>query len=313
MRLTRYARPAAYILLAVVTVYGVYGLIQGDPGEVIDHWRGQLSLLPLILLMACLDVALEGVGWLWVYARMGIPGWDSGGVRAYLSGRAGLLMPAQLGRLIRPDVMARLNRGPMSECLKAEAVTFVLDATSVMALLVGLIAAYTVHWALAPVAGALVLVAVMFFGNRISKAVSDTKLALPARFWWSWQTVAIVLIEMSGWVAHGIALWLMIRGLSADATPGACLFYSCASSVFGAGTGLPGGIGATELMLGGAMKLMMNIQQGDLFVPINAFRLVTFWMWIPIGWLALLSARKRAATLDEAASAPAVAPADQPT
>jgi hypothetical protein len=310
VRLTRYARPAAYILLAIVTVWGVYGLIKGDPGRVIDYWKSQLSLLPLILLMACLDVALEGVGWLWVYARMGIRGWDSGGARAYLAGRAGLLMPAQLGRLIRPDVMARLNRGPMSECLKAEAVTFVLDATSVMALLVGLVAAYTVHWAAAPVAGAAVLVAVLFLGNRISKAVSGTRLALPARFWWSWQTVGIVLVEMLGWVAHGIALWLMIRGLSENATPASCLFYSCASSVFGAGTGLPGGIGATELMLGGAMKLMMNIQQGDLFVPINAFRLVTFWMWIPIGWLALLSARRRAATLVEESRAPTVVPAD---
>ena len=52
--------------------------------------------------------------------------------------RAGLLLPAQLGRLIRPDAMLRMKRGGLRHCLKAEAVSFVLDTTSVFSLLAAL-------------------------------------------------------------------------------------------------------------------------------------------------------------------------------
>jgi uncharacterized membrane protein YbhN (UPF0104 family) len=307
--LTRYARPAAYIILAVVTIYGVYRFATGDSATVIDYWGGKLAVLPLILLMACLDVALEGVGWLWVYSRLGIRSWDSSGARAFLAARAGLLLPAQLGRLIRPDVMTRLQRGTMAECLKAEATTFVLDATSVVTLLAALVAGYTLHPLAAPVAGAVVLAALLFLGNAISERLSGTRLALPKSFWWSGQTVGIVLVEMLGWAAHGVALWLMIRDLPGEATWASSLFYSCASSVVGAGTGLPGGIGATEGLLGMSLRLM-NIPAAHLVVAVGAFRLVTFWVWIPIGWLALVTARKRAARLTQDAPPSVIVPAD---
>jgi uncharacterized membrane protein YbhN (UPF0104 family) len=62
--------------------------------------------------------------------------------------------------------------------------------------------------------------------------------------------------------------------------------------VLGVSTGLPGGIGATEGIIGTALSLR-NVPMEHLAIAIAAFRLITFWMWIPIGWLALAIVNRR--------------------
>ena len=291
-----HARTGALILLVGVTAYGVWAFLSGDPMAAAEFWRDKIGIIPLVFLLACLDVALEATGWMWVYERLGIRAFDSGGATAYLSGRAGLLLPAQLGRLIRPDAMLRLRRGGLRHCLKAEAVAFVLDSTSVAALLAALLA-YQFHPLTAPVAALAVIAVSLFLGDQIADRLTGTKLELPAAFWWRWKTLAIVLIEMAGWVAHGVAFYLVIRGLPGNANLWDALFYAPASAVLGIATGLPGGIGATEGFLGASLRLM-KIPSEHLVVAVGGFRLVTFWLWLPVGWIALAILKKRAALVE---------------
>jgi uncharacterized membrane protein YbhN (UPF0104 family) len=63
--------------------------------------------------------------------------------------------------------------------------------------------------------------------------------------------------------------------------------------VLGVATGLPGGIGATEGLLGAGMRLR-SVPVEHLAVAVAAFRLITFWVWIPIGWLAMGLLRRKA-------------------
>lgn len=292
----KHARTGALLLLVGVTVYGVYAFLTGDPMAAAEFWRDKMGIIPLVFLLACVDVALEATGWMWVYERLGIKAFDSGGVTAYLSGRAGLLLPAQLGRLIRPDAMLRLKRGGLRHCLKAEAVAFVLDSTSVAALLAALLA-YQFHPLMAPIAALAVIAVSLFLGDQIADRLTGTKLELPAAFWWRWKTLAIVAIEMTGWVAHGAAFYLVIKGLPGDANLWDALFYAPASSVLGVATGLPGGIGATEGFLGASLRLM-KIPSEYLVLAVGAFRLITFWLWLPVGWIALAVLKRRAALVE---------------
>jgi uncharacterized membrane protein YbhN (UPF0104 family) len=293
----KHARLWAVVLLAAVTIYGVYQFITGDWEAAASFWRDKLAVIPLVLALAVLDVALESVGWMWVYERLGIKALDSRGATAYLAGRAGLLLPAQLGRLIRPDAMLRLKRGGLRHCLKAEAVAFLLDSTSVVALLAALLA-YTISPLAAPLAALVVIAVLLFLGDQLTNMLTGTRLELPAAFWWRWSTLAIILIEMAGWAAHGVALFLVIKGLPGDATLWDALFYGPASSVLGVATGLPGGIGATEGFLGASMRIM-SIPSEHLVLAVGAFRVITFWLWLPIGWIALAMLRRRTAELDE--------------
>ena len=290
MSLMKYARVFAFVLLAVVTIYGAYGFFTGDWTSAADFWRSKLPVIPLVALLALVDVALEAIGWMWVYHRFRIPAFDRGGVASYLSSRAGLLLPAQMGRLIRPDAMVRLGKGSLSDCLKAEAVAFVLDSTSVFGLLAALLA-FKYRPILAPFAALAVIASVLFLGNRVAKFLSGTRLELPMAFWWQWSTLAIVVIEMIGWVAHGVALYVVIQDLPGDFSLLDSLLYAPGSAVLGVATGLPGGIGATEGFLGASMRLM-HIPSEHLVLAVGAFRLITFWIWIPIGWLALGAVRR---------------------
>ncbi|MEO1130622.1 MAG: lysylphosphatidylglycerol synthase domain-containing protein, partial [Planctomycetota bacterium] len=293
MQLGRLARPAAYIALAVLTIYGVWVFLSGDSESVLTFWEAQLTLLPILLLIACIDIGFELTSWMWVYSRFGIRAWNRDGFLSCLATRAGLLLPVQLNRLIRPDSMAKLGRGTYRECLMAEGATFVLDATSALALIVGMLA-FLVHPVIAIPAAFVVTIIVLSMGAKVANLLSGTKLKQPPGFWLSWQTFMIVALQMGGWIAYGVGLWLIVGKLPPDIPLSETILYATVSSVVGAGTGIPGGLGATEGLLGISLRLM-SVPQEHLFVAVGSFRLLTFWIWIPVGWLALTLVNRRGA------------------
>ncbi len=111
------------VILIAVTAWGIHKA-SGDWSAVVDYWKSKLPFLPFVLGLAIMDVACGAVGWAWVYERFGIRAADGRGARVFLAGYAGLFLPAQLGRLIRPDAMVRLRRGGLGDCYKAEAAAF---------------------------------------------------------------------------------------------------------------------------------------------------------------------------------------------
>jgi uncharacterized membrane protein YbhN (UPF0104 family) len=289
-RYAAHARGLALLVLLAVTGVGVYSFATGDWTTVVEYWRENWVLLPLLLLFSVVDVALEAIAWMWLYTRRKMRAFDSGGLLVYLAGRAGLLMPAQLGRLIRPDAMVRLGRGSYSDCLKAESLLFVLDGISVVSLLLALIV-----WRLSPwlaIPAGLVVVLVMFvIGNRVANLIAHTRLGIEHGFWWKGSTLAIVAINLTGWLAHGAALYVVVAGLPGSMTLLDALTFGPGAAVLGNSTALPGGIGVTEGLLGASLRLR-EVPPEHLAVAVAAFRLITFWIWIPIGWLALLALRR---------------------
>jgi len=286
-----HARGLALLVLVVVTAVGIWSLFTGDWSEVIAYWRQRWMLIPLLLLFSVIDVALEAVAWMWLYTRCRIHAFDRGGFLVYLAGRAGLLMPAQLGRLIRPDAMSRMGRAPFKECMKAETLLFVLDGVSVLALLAALFVAKFSPWAALP-AGLAVILIMLFAGDRIADMLAHTHLSIEKGFWWTRATIAIILINLVGWLAHGLALYVVVAGLPGAMTLWDALMFAPGSAVLGTSTGLPGGIGATEGILGASLRFR-SVPVEHLAIVVAAFRLITFWIWIPIGWLALLATRHR--------------------
>ena len=245
---------------------------------------------PLIVAFFVLDLVFEGVAWVWVYERFGVHARDRLGIGVYLSGNAGLLMPAQLGRLIRPDTMVRVGRARMSTCLKAEGAVFVLDSLSVLALLVGLVA-WRIYPLLGPLAGLVTVAVVLFLGHHVADRLVGTKLHVPHRFWWSKSSFAIVAIEAAGWAMHGIAFYVLVADLPGVLTVWDALFYAPGSAVLGVVTGLPGGVGVTEGLLGTALRFN-EVPPEHLALVVGAFRIITFWLRLPIGWIALARVRR---------------------
>jgi hypothetical protein len=290
-RIIACSRLVAFFILVALTIFGIYRCVTGDWTDVNAYWRDHLEVIPLLAVISIVDVILEAVAWMWVYHRFRIRAFDRGGSCAFLAGRAGLLLPAQLGRLIRPDAMVKLDRANVTDALKAEAVVFVLDGISVVALLAALLV-YRAYPAGAPVAAIATIGVMVFLGNAISRFMTNTRLHLPPGFWWAWPTLFIALVNMSGWIAHGIALHVVVADLPGDMTLWDSLFLGPGSAVLGVATGLPGGIGVTEGILGASLRIR-SVPVEHLAVAVAAFRLITFWIWIPIGWIAIAMLRRR--------------------
>ena len=257
----------------------------GDVAAVSAYWKSKLAILPVVLFFSMINLGLEVVGWAWVFARLGFKANDFTAVSVCVSGKAGLLLPAQLGRLIRPDLMARLGRGTIGENLKAEGAVFVLDSLSVVALFAGLVA-----WRVVPVSGPAAFTAVvlvfLFLGNRLTRILSRTRIEFPRDFWWSWQAFAIVVVEAAGWAAYGIAFYVVTSGLPGHVGLWDALFLAPGSAVIGFASGLPGGLGLTEGLLGASLSFS-GVPGEHLAFSVAMFRLLTFWLLLPIGWLAL--------------------------
>lgn len=289
-RLFAYSRYLAFLLLGVISIYALYRLTTGDWSEVSAFWASHAEIIPILILISVFDVVLEGIAWAWVYHRFQVPVFDRVGALAFLSGRAGLVMPAQLGRLIRPDAMVKHGRTTILPALKAEAVVFGLDAISVVSLLGGLIV-YQLLPAVSPLAVLASIALLILLGNTVTQMLTKTRLHLPLEFWWTWPTFIVILIMMMGWIAHGLALYVVVRDLPGDMTLWDSLFFGPGTAVLGVATGLPGGIGATEGLLGASLKVR-SVPTEHLAIAVAAFRLITFWMWIPIGWIAIAILRK---------------------
>ncbi len=290
---SRYPRLVAFILLAVLTVCGAWLLLSGDWRAALGQWRGRLPIVAAVLGLRIMDLALDGLIWWWLLRSLGIRLRGLSVPLVYLAGYAGLLLPAQLGRFVRSDAIVRLGAGPFLEAAKAEAVLVFLSGVSAVALLAAAVA-YAVSPVLAPVALAAVAAAFLFFAEGLFRLLSKTPIRLPAGYWWHGKTFLMVLLCMLGWTLAGVQLFLIAKDLPGGITLWQALIVAPSNLVLGSSTGLPGGIGAVEGLLGASLSFL-QVSSSDLPLAVAVFRLLTFWIWIPAGWLALLWVNRLAA------------------
>jgi uncharacterized membrane protein YbhN (UPF0104 family) len=277
-----------FVTLVVVTAYGVYRVAFGTadwPG-VVARWRAMGFWVLLVLALAAADWTLEAVCWMWLYSRFRMRVRDGIGLSVYLAGHAGLFIPAQMGRLIRPDAVVRLDRGKLSEGIKAEAVLLFLD-TAAAVIVVCAVVFYWIQPLAIPIVALGLSVSMLFVADRVTSLLSGTRVSLPPNFWRGGETFAMLWMIILGWLLNGLGLYALVRGLAQGITPLEVIFFASLSRIVGSGTGLPGGIGVTEGLLGISLRIM-EIPVGQLILAVAAYRVLTFWVLLPIGWSGLL-------------------------
>jgi len=286
--LRRRTRTVAFIVLVVVTAYAGYRLAYGttDWGGVIAQWQEMGFWLFVVLLLAIADWTLEAICWMWLYGRFQIPVRDRVGVSVYLAGHAGLFLPAQMGRIIRPDAIVRLGRGGSVDALKAEAALLFLD-TAAAVVVIGSLLFFWIQPLAIPVVALGLSLSMLFLADRISSLLSRTRVSLPRDFWRGGQTLAMLWLIIVGWLLNGLAMYVLVRGLAAGISALEVIFFASLSRLLGSGTGLPGGIGVTEGLLGVSLQIM-EIPLAHLLLAVAAYRITTFWVLLPLGWSGLL-------------------------
>lgn len=284
--LKKHGRLAAFLLLMLVTFVGFRTLMGGNWQEAMVQWRGRSSVFVFAVVLRLIDLSMDFGLWIWVMRTFRIKlGWRRGFL-VYLSAGAGILLPAQLGRFIRSDALARMGVASLADAAKAEVLFLFLSMVGAIALLCGSMA-YTIMPLSSVPTTILTVCAVCFLVKPISWVLRYIGIEFPVDFLRWDRAVAIGLIAAFGWFLNGIMLYLLLRGLPGDVQLWQATFIVPSNMLAGVLTGLPGGIGAVEGLMGISLGFL-QVPSSHLTLAVGAFRLLTFWMWLPAGWVAFL-------------------------
>lgn len=286
----RYTRLAAFLLLAAVSAYGASVFFSSDWREALLYWQHSGSVVAIVIVLRLLDLFLDAAIWYRVQ-------WDFGtrlswrrGFLTYMSAYAGLLLPVQLGRVVRADAIVRMGAGGFRGAITAELAVVVLSGIAALALLAGTVTYVLVPW-LAPLAAAIVVFTMLLFFDWVSVLLPKKLAAVPSTYWRRPATFLIVALITVGWMLVGASFYMVVRDLPGNLQLWQAWIIAPANLILGAGTGLPGGIGAVEALLGVSLS-MLDVPPAHMAFAVGAFRLLTFWIWIPLGWIALLLANR---------------------
>ena len=282
----RHGRLLALALLALVTLLGLSFFFQGNWREALRFWRGKGEILLLAAAIHLFDISFDSILWRAVMKDLGIriplrKTWV-----LYLSGYAGILLPAQLGRFIRPDSLSRMKLAPFGEAVRGEAALLYCTLSAAMAVLAGVISGLYALW-LAPIAVLIVISASLLTAHLASTFLRRTPIRFPAGYWLRPRLFLLTLCCMIGWCFCGLELYLVIHDLGAPIALWQTIILAPANMIAGMASGMPGGLGAIEGLLGVSLRFL-EVPPEQWVLAVGAFRLVSFWLWLPIGWAALM-------------------------
>lgn len=287
------------MLLTVLVFFGLAGY--GDLPEV-SKQLGQFPVTYLIvaLALAILNYLLRFVRWAYYLRVLGISVPFHISFLVFLSGLGMSITPGKMGEFLKSHLLRDRAGVVVSSSAPAIAMERVTDVISVVLLgLTGL--------ALLPPLVSIALVAVSgLCGGAIllvtSRRSSDWLLELPVLRRWKGPLSAsreglraltvpramLIAVVLGGlaWLSEGVAFWVILQGLNADAALLQALPIYAAAILIGAISTLPGGLVGTE---GTMLALLQRIGTGPGLAAAATLlvRLVTLWFAVSIGVAAL--------------------------
>lgn len=101
----------------------------------------------------------------------------------------------------------------------------------------------------------------------------------------------VILAGMLYWFGDMMCLYFVFWAFGFAINPGVLIFGYCVATLLGILSFVPGGIGVTE----GVLALIfagMGVPSALALTAVLVFRLFSFWIWIPVGFLSYLSLQK---------------------
>ena len=253
----------------------------------------------------------------------------------YLAGLSMSVTPGKIGEVLRSVLLRASNGVPVSRTAMVVVADRLSDLIALVVLaLIGIsdFSEYLPHVlaALALVAvGVVILGSPRLFGGllgvcaklplvgglakRAEGLVESSATLLELRY-----VLVLSAISVVGWGLECVGYWLILRGFpGVDASLRLCVFLWSATTLVGALSFLPGGLGATEGSLGVLVaRFAVGVSSSIAFASTLLIRLATLWYGELVGALALVSFMRdpqlRAAARDPETLTPEDPPSDPP-
>ncbi|MHA1974063.1 MAG: lysylphosphatidylglycerol synthase transmembrane domain-containing protein [Candidatus Hodarchaeales archaeon] len=134
-----------------------------------------------------------------------------------------------------------------------------------------------------------------FLGSKIDKFRSDVVITLRMRTF-----LGALLLGIIGWTCEGLGFFLIAQNLDINLTVDAAVFIYAASSLLGAISFLPGGLGVMEGSMEVFLADFLRISAALAGALIILIRFTTLWFGVGLGLIILLIVVKRLDTVNEA-------------
>lgn len=287
-----------FIIILTLTLLGD---IRQVAGQLIKfNW----ALAPLILLGTLFNYALRFLKWHFFLGQIGIQNIPiSRSLQLFIAGFPLAVTPGKVGEALKGVWLNRESGTPVARGITVVVAERVSDGVAVLLLSSFGVIAYPSYWpAFAVILGVLVLGIVLSQIRPVALWALEIMSRLPLikrvhshlvefyegaySLFRPRSTLVSVGLGTVAWFGEGFAMYLVLLGLGV--APGGktlvlAVFVLSFSTVIGAVSALPGGLGAAELSIAGMLALTLGLPASTAAAATLVIRLGTLWFGVSLG------------------------------
>lgn len=278
---------AGVIIYFIMTVYGDYGKVLAAISSFC------IEYIPVLLALAFTNYLLRAVKWHYFFKVLSLDISFKENLYVFLSGLLMAVTPGKFGEVWKSWLVRDLRGYDLHRTLP---IVFIDRITDVVAMLT--LATFGVFVFRVSILSFSLVVAILLSMLMVlrSKTIMLKIFNMSARFEGMRKayicSLALlrlqpfflaVLISLVAWFMECLAFYLTFRGLSVEAGLFESTFIYAISSVAGALTMLPGGLGVTEASLAGLSSHLLMLDKSTTVAVTFIIRAVTLWFAVGVG------------------------------
>ena len=259
---------------------------------------------PLILLLTLINYILRFFKWHFYLGQVGVKNYPLlKSARLFLAGFPLAVTPGKVGEALKAVWLEKETGLPVSKGISVVLAERISDGLGVLILSTLGVIAYPRYWpAFAIVLGGLAILiviiqirpAALWILDLVSKLPVLKKISSGLRDFYEGSyalfkpkaLLVAVGIGTISWLGEGIGMYYVLRGLDVPGgweTLSIAVFVLAFSTVVGAVSALPGGLGAAEASIAGMLGLLLGLTRDTSAAATLLIRFATLWFAVAIG------------------------------
>lgn len=277
----------------------------GDVRQVSTHLAGfRWSLAPAILACTLFNYILRFFKWHFFLAQIGVRTLTLvESARLFVAGFPLAVTPGKVGEALKGVWLNRETGAPTARGVTVVLAERISDGLAVLLLSTLGVIAYPRYWpAFAAILAALLAGITLSQIRPLALWALSVAERLPLldrishhlrefyegaySLFRPWVVLASVGLGTVAWLGEGIAMYLVLRGLGVPGgleTLSLAVFVLSFSTVIGAVTALPGGLGAVEASIAGMLSLLLGLPTSTSAAATLLIRFATLWFGVSLG------------------------------
>lgn len=289
-------------LIAAVIIYFAM-MVYGDHEKVLAAISAfRLEYIPMLLSLAFTNYLLRASKWHYFFKVLGLEISFKENLYIFLSGLLMAVTPGKFGEVWKSWLVRDLRGYDLHRTVP---IVFMDRITDIVAMLTlasfGVLVFRASILSFSLVVAVLLIMLIMLRSEAIMLMIfgisvrfeSARKAYLSSLNLLSFRVfILAVLISFVAWFMECLAFYLTFRGLSVKAGLFESTFVYAISSVAGALTMLPGGLGVTETSMAGFSSHLLDIDKSVAIAATFIIRAVTLWFAVVIGAISYIVGRR---------------------